>query len=67
MKKELRRKEPALPAADVMSILFRNIVGYVLLSSVISTAGCSWPAVKIGNDKYLLSPQQTNKSQEGAP
>jgi hypothetical protein len=39
-----------------MPILIRYIVRFVLLAGVIATAGCSWPGVKIGDDRYLLSP-----------
>ncbi|AID57966.1 hypothetical protein Geob_3842 [Geotalea daltonii FRC-32] len=45
-----------------MSILFRCLVKFVLLSGVITAAGCSWPSVKIGNDKYLLSPTPTSET-----
>lgn len=42
-----------------MPILFRNIVKFVLLSGVIAAAGCSWPSMNIGGDKYLLAPPST--------
>ena len=45
-----------------MSNLFRYIVRFVLLSGVIAVAGCSWPSVKIGGDKYLLSPVPTKET-----
>jgi hypothetical protein len=44
-----------------MSILVRKIISFVLLSVVIAVAGCSWPGVKIGDDKYLISPPTTEK------
>ena len=48
-----------------MSILFRHIVRLVLCSCVISFAGCSWPSVKIGDDKYLLAPPPTKADDKG--
>lgn len=48
-----------------MSILFRYIVKFVLLSGVIAAAGCSWPSVKIGDDKYLLAPPSTKADDKG--
>lgn len=45
-----------------MSVLFRYIVWFVLLSGVIAAAGCSWPSVKIGDDKYLLGPLPTKET-----
>ena len=49
-----------------MSILFRHFIKFVLLSSVIAAAGCSWPSVKIGDDKYLIGPTQTKDTIKGA-
>jgi len=45
-----------------MSIQFRYIVRFVLLSGLIAAAGCSWPGVKIGDDKYLLGPVPTKET-----
>jgi len=50
-----------------MSVLVRYIAGIVLLSGVIAATGCSWPSVKMGNDKYLLGPTPTNTSDKGYP
>ncbi|MBC7962218.1 MAG: hypothetical protein H7Y05_04680 [Steroidobacteraceae bacterium] len=48
-----------------MSIRFRYIVKFALLSVVIAAAGCSWPSVKIGDDKYLLAPPPTKADDKG--
>jgi len=50
-----------------MTILFRYIVMFILLSGVIAAAGCSWPSVKAGKDKYLLAPPPTNTKDNGYP
>lgn len=53
----------------IMLSLFRCISGVVLLTGVIVAAGCSWPGVNIGGDKYLLSPLpvKTNDKKDPAP
>ena len=45
-----------------MSIRFSYLSRFILLSVVIAVAGCSWPAVKIGDDKYLLGPVPTKET-----
>jgi hypothetical protein len=47
-----------------MSFQFQYIVKIMLLSGVIATAGCSWPSVKIGDDKYLFGPKPTNETRK---
>ena len=48
-----------------MPVMSRYIGWFVLLSGLIATAGCSWPGVKIGGDKYLLSPPATKAVDKG--
>ena len=48
-----------------MSIVFRNIVKFALLTGVIAAAGCSWPSVKVGNEEYLLGPTPTKETAKG--
>ncbi len=48
-----------------MPVLFRYIIRFVLISGMIATAGCSWPSVKIGDDKYLLAPPPAKADDKG--
>jgi len=47
-----------------MSILLQYFVRIVLLSVVIAVAGCSWPSVKVGDEKYLIGPTPVNEKRQ---
>jgi hypothetical protein len=48
-----------------MSLVFRSILKFVLISGVIAATGCSWPSVKVGNDEYLFGPPTSIESTKG--